>query len=145
MIKFAVKCIIVLLALQSAMNYLRKEEIIEGSIRINYPVIQQKVLAAIPTKKIAAGIVKFTTERIQDAIANDEEPNYRVCHDQQREENSHFKIINHIVDKDETLEQLSQRYGVHWRVIQRVNHLSDKHKLLVGQRLRIPSKMHQLI
>ena len=64
MIKFAVKCIIVLLALQSAMNYLRKEEIIEGSIRINYPVIQQKVLAAIPTKKIAAGIVKFTTESV---------------------------------------------------------------------------------
>jgi nucleoid-associated protein YgaU len=145
MLKFIAKCIIVLLALQSAMNFLRKEEIIEGSIKIKYTVIQQKVLAAIPTKKIAAGILEFAVERIHDAVTNDDEPNYRVYHVQQGEEKPGFKIVNHVVDEGETLEELSQRYGVHWRVIQRVNHLIDGNKLFTGQRLRIPSKMHKLI
>ena len=145
MIKFIVKCIIVLLAMQSAMNFLRKEEIIEGSIKINYTVIQEKVFEAIPTKKIAAGILEFAVERIQDAVTNSDEQNYRVYHDQQREEKPGFKIVNHVVDEGETLEEISQRYGVHWRVIQKVNHLSYGHKLFAGQRLKIPSKMHKLI
>ena len=145
MIKLIIKCIIVLLALQSAMDYLRKEEIIEGAIKINYQTVQQKVFAVIPTEKIATGIVKFAADKIQDVIANDDVPNYRVCRDHHREENPRFKIVNHVVDNGETLDVLSQRYGVHWRVIQRVNHLDTGHKLFVGQNLRIPSKMHKLI
>lgn len=145
MIKFTVKCIIVLLAVQSAIDFLRKKEIIEGSIKINYQTMQQKLLAVIPTEKIATGIFDFATKRIRDAVTNNDEPNYRVCRDQLREEKPGFKIVNHVVNEGETLAELSQRYGVHWRVIQRVNHLSDGHKLPVGQRLRIPSKIHQLI
>jgi len=145
MIKFIIKGIIVLLAMQSAMDYLRKEQIIEGSIEINYQTMQQKLKAAFPTKKISIRILEFAAARSRNAITNNDAPNYRVCRDQQREEQPGFKIVNHVVDEGETLVELSQRYGVHWRVIQRVNHLGDEHKLLVGQRLRIPSKMHQLI
>lgn len=136
---------IVLLALQSAMDYLRNEEIIEGSIKINYQTVQQKVLAVIPTKKIAAEIVKFASERIQDTITTNDELKYRSCYEQRMKETPRFKIVNHVVVKGETLEQLSQRYGINWRVIQRVNHMNEGDKLMVGQRLRIPSKIHQLI
>jgi len=73
MIKFVVKCIIVLLVIQSAMKYLRKEEIIEGSIKINYPNMQRKLLALIPTEKIANGIFEFTEDRIQGAIAGEKQ------------------------------------------------------------------------
>ncbi len=127
------------------MDYLRKEEIIEGSIKINYQTIQQKVFSVIPTKKIANGMFKVATEGIKDVVANDDAPHHHFSYDQQGEQTSGFKIVNHVVDKGETLNELSQRYGVHWRVIQRVNHLIDGNKLFIGQRLRIQSKMHKLI
>ena len=103
MIKFIVKCIVVLLALQSAMDYLHQQEIIEGSIKINYQTIQQKMVAAIPTRKIANEIVKFATEGIKDVIANDHAPHHHVSYDQSGERNSRFKIVNHVVDNGETL------------------------------------------
>lgn len=145
MIKFIVKCVIVLLATQSAMDYLRQEEIIEGSIKINYQTVQQKLLAVIPTEKIKTGIIEFAANKVHDSLNKDNQGDFQVCRDQYREEIPRFKIVNHVVDDGETLDELSQRYGVHWRVIQKVNHLSNEHKLFIGQKLRIPSKMHKLI
>lgn len=145
MIKFIVKSVIVLLALQSAMNYLRKQDIIEGSIEINYPIVQQKLVGSIPAKKIAAGLFEVILDKIQSGANNNYQATFPARHDQVRERNPHFKIVEHVVDRGETLNELAQRYGVHWRVIQRVNHLADGRDLFVGQRLKIPSKMHQLI
>ena len=105
----------------------------------------KKELVVIPVEKIARGILEIVAEKIHDAVMNDNEANYQVFHDQHSQEKPRFQIVNHVVDQGETLMELSQRYGVHWRVIQRVNHLGDGHKLFAGQRLRIPSKMHQLI
>ena len=145
MIKLFIKCIVILLALQSATDYLRKQKIIEGSIEINYQTVQEKLFAIIPTEKIATGILEFATEKIKDVVAKDDEIQYQVSCDQPKEESPRFKIISHEVHNGETLVELSKRYGVHWRVIQRINHLDTEHKLFVGQKLRIPSKMHQLI
>ncbi len=145
MIKFIVKCVIVLLALQSAMDYFRKEAIISGSIEINYPVIQQKLVAAISIRHIAAGLVEFTMNKIQGAANHEIQRNFQVCRDQFVEKAPRFKIIEHVVEHGETLNELSQRYGVHLLVIQRVNHLHTDYKIFVGQKLKIPSKTHELI
>ena len=145
MIKFFIKCAIVLLALQSAMDFLRKEDIIEGSIKVNYQAVQQKVVAAIPAEEIAAGILKFATNKIKEVVTKDDATPFRISFDQKKEKKSRFKIVSHVVGNGETLGNLSRRYGIHWRVIQRVNHLDTGQKLFIGQKLKIPSKMHQLI
>ena len=141
MIKFIVKTIIVLLALQSAMDYLRKEEIIEGSIEINYPVIQQKLLAAVPTKKIATGMLHFAAHTVQNAIATELRAGENASFVSARTEDAPaFKIVYHIVTEGESLGGLAQRYNVHWRVIQKVNRMSDDEPMYVGQVLKIPSR-----
>ncbi len=145
MIKFIVKTVIVLLALQSAMDYLRKEEIIEGSIEINYPVIQQKLVGSISTKKIATGILHFAAQTIQGAIATElraEECSVAksVC----SEEVPAYKVVYHIVKAGDSLSLLSQKYNIHWRVIQKANRISDEQPLYVGQVLKIPSRASNL-
>jgi len=145
MIKFTIKCIIVLLALQSAVDFLRKEEIIEGSIEINYPVIRQKLRTAVPTKKIATGILQFTAHTIQNAIttelrAEERSPSENYNH----EEVPAFKIVHHIVNEGESLSVLSQKYNIHWRVIQKVNRISDEQPMYVGQALKIPTRNNNL-
>ncbi|MCU0642657.1 MAG: LysM peptidoglycan-binding domain-containing protein [bacterium] len=145
MIKFIVKTVIVLLALQSAMNYLRKEEIIEGSIEINYPVVQQKLVGTIPAKKIAAGILHFTAQTIQGAITTELRAEERssvnpVYH----EEVPAYKIVYHVVNEGESLNILSQKYNIHWRVIQKVNRMDDAQPLYIGQVLKIPTRNKNL-
>lgn len=145
MIKFIVKTVIVLLALQSAMDYLRKEEIIKGSIEINYPVVQEKLIGSIPAKKIAAGILHFTAQTIQGAITTElragERSSFRTV---DHEEVPAYKIVFHTVNEGESLNLLAQKYNIHWRVIQKVNRLEDHQPLYVGQALKIPTRSKTL-
>ncbi|HEX9975585.1 MAG TPA: LysM domain-containing protein, partial [bacterium] len=125
--------------------YLRKEEMIEGSIEINYPVIQQKLLAAVPTKKIANSILQFTAHTIQSAIAT--ELHAEECSTSESycsEEVPAYKIVYHIVNEGESLSVLSQKYNIHWRVIQKVNRISDEQPMYVGQALKIPTRNNNL-
>ena len=141
MIKFIVKTVIVLLALQSAMNYLRKEEIIEGSIEINYPVIQQKLVGNISTKKIATGVFHFAAQTIQGAIATElRAEECSVTKSSCSGGVPSYKIVYHIVKAGESLNVLSQKYNIHWRVIQKANRISDEQPIYVGQVLKIPTR-----
>ncbi|MDZ7333392.1 MAG: LysM peptidoglycan-binding domain-containing protein [candidate division KSB1 bacterium] len=139
MIKFIIKAVIVLLALQSAMDYLREQGIIEGSIEINYSVIKQKLLAAVPTKQIATGMVHFAAPAVQNAIVTDLRAEENASFISARNvDRPTFKIIYHIVTEGESLGELAQRYNVHWRVIQKANRMSEDEPLQVGQVLKIP-------
>ena len=64
MFKFLVKVVIVVLALQSGMNFLRKEDIIVGEIKINYPVLKEKLLKLVPTKKITDKLLDVVNTKI---------------------------------------------------------------------------------
>ncbi len=144
MIKFIIKCIIVLLAIQSAMDYLRKEEIIEGSIKINYPTVQRKLLVFIPTEKIAGSIFDFVSNKVHDTIDKQNQNNDASNSEQHHRDFPSYRIVFHVVKDGETLSELSQEYGVHWRVIQKINHINDEQRLSVGQMLKIPSKVKNL-
>lgn len=145
MIKFIVKTVIVLLALQSAMDYLRQEEIIEGSIRVNYPVIRQKLIAALPPKKIAAGLVQRAAGTVKKTAAA---PVYAAENGWSEAERADalpsFRIVYHVVTAGESLADLAQRYQIHWRVIQKANHISAGEPLYVGQVLKIPSRIKNM-
>ncbi|MDZ7331878.1 MAG: LysM peptidoglycan-binding domain-containing protein [candidate division KSB1 bacterium] len=145
MIKFMIKSVIVLLAMQSAMNYLRNEQIIEGSIRINYSVIQQKLISAVPVRKIASGMVQAVAQtRLQRVSPEPYAAEYPVAEVREIKDVPAFKIVHHVVAEGESLAVLAQIYGVHWRVIQKINRIGDDEPLFVGQVLRIPTRTQGL-
>ncbi len=145
MIKFIAKCIIVLLAFQSAMDYLRRQEIIEGSIKINFAVIQQKLFAAIPAKKIATGMLQFAEAKIEDGVILEVQVKESASLIKSSiEGESVFKIVYHRVREGESLRELAQQYAIHWRVIQRMNQLLDGQPIYVGQVLKIPMRKRNL-
>lgn len=141
MIKLSIKCLVVFMAFQSVLNYLQKEEIVKGSIEINYPVIKQKIFSLMPTAKISHSIVQFASTKVADAKFIREQPREKFFAEPLTEESPLYKIVTHIVADGETLIELGERYGVHWRVIQKVNHIPDEQMMYVGQILKIPSKV----
>ncbi len=145
MIKFIVKTVIVLLALQSAMDYLRQEEIIEGSIRINYPMFKQKLIAAVPTRKIVSGMAQVVARTVQHAASVEFGRGENLTSKTSAfEKQPAYKIVYHVVAEGESLAELAQRYQVHWRVIQKANQMADDEPLFVGQVLKIPSRIKKL-
>lgn len=141
MIKLSIKCLVVLMALQSVLNYLRKEEIVKGSIEINYPVIKRKMFSLMPADKISHSIVQFVPTKVADAKFIRERLREKFFAEPLLEESPVYKMVTHIVADGETLIELGERYGVHWRVIQKVNHIPDEQMMYVGQMLKIPSKV----
>lgn len=145
MMKSIIKTVIVLLALQSAMGYLRNEQIIEGSIRINYSVIQQKLIGAVPVRKITSGMVQAIAQTaLQSVSPKLHAAEYCLAEGRDTKDVAAFKIVHHVVAEGESLAALAQIYGVHWRVIQKVNRIGDDEPLFVGQILRIPTRTERL-
>ncbi len=144
MFKFLVKVVVVVLAIQSAMGYLRKEEIISGEIHINYPVLKEKLLKIIPTEKIAEGLQDFVTTKVKESLASKLDEMSRSTSQQINQQSMGFsspRIIVHVISEGETLSDLSQIYGVPWQVIKKINHIRDERNLEVGQQLRIPFRL----
>ena len=56
----------------------------------------------------------------------------------QSQDNKSYYLILHKVQSGEKLTDLSKIYGIHWRVIQRANGISDPRRLSPGQLIIIP-------
>jgi len=143
MFKFVFKLFVGWLALQSALGYLRREEIIYGSIEINYKALQRKVFEVIPTEEISKAIINAATSKMNDSFKSHPENSIDSGDDIERR-NSYFKEIVHVVHRGETLYDLSERYGVSWKVIKKINRLENMNQLWVGQKLRIPTRLASL-
>jgi len=147
MFKFLVKVVIVVLALQSGMSYLKKEDIIVGEIKINYPVLKEKLLKLIPTNKIADKLLDVVNTKISQAFTTDKETENDIVSDnamETLEKNKKTRTVVHVVAQGETLGELSHIYGIPSPVIIKINNIQDDKKLSVGQRLRIPARSKNL-
>lgn len=147
MFKFLVKVVIVVLALQSGMSYLKKNQILVGSIKINYPVLKEKLIKLIPTEKLAAKLPDVVNTKINQAI----QTNSGQKHDDTSQtepgsfnEYQKFRLVIHVVAQGETLSDLSQVYGISSQVIQKINNLQNDDKLTVGQEVKIPIRSRDL-
>ncbi len=139
MFKFLVKVVIVVLALQSGMSYLKKQDILIGEIKINYPVLKEKILKLIPTEKITEKLKDVVNSKISEAFAvkteTKDEASFEAVNDYRNP-----RIVVHVVAQGETLAELSQRYGIPWQVIKKINDIHNENELVVGQQLRIPAR-----
>jgi|SaaInl7_135m_RNA_FD_contig_21_3436677_length_597_multi_15_in_0_out_0_1 LysM repeat protein len=147
MFKFLVKVVIVVLAIQSGMGYLKKEDIIVGEIRINYPVLKEKLLKLVPTKKIADKLLDVVNTKISQALGTKKETKTSAASENTIEpvnKNTVSRTFVHVVTRGETLVELSDIYGIPSPVIKKINNIQEKQKLLVGQRIRIPSRSKNL-
>ena len=138
MFKFLVKVVIVVLALQSGVSYLQKQEILVGEIRVNYPVLKAKLMELIPTEQITEKIKDVVNSKINDpfsATNNNRDDVYSdPVIDYQKP-----RIVVHVVSRGETLSTLSHAYGIPWQVMKKTNDLSNENDLGVGQQSRIPT------
>lgn len=144
MIKFMFKLLVIWLALQSALGYLREQEIIYGSIEINYPVLQKKALEIIPTEEISEALIHLITKKLKESLTPETEQQNRFYRTNEVTNRKSFKEIVHVVHQGDTLTELSEQYGISWKVIKKINRIENKDQLLVGQRLRIPSRLNNL-
>jgi membrane-bound lytic murein transglycosylase D len=48
------------------------------------------------------------------------------------------ELITHVVRSGDTLSSIARRYGTSVRVVQRLNGLGDAHRIVIGQRLKVP-------
>ncbi len=147
MFKFLVKVVVVVLAIQAGMSFLRKEGIISGEIKINYAVVKEKVLKIIPTEKISEKLLDIVNSKIRDGLTskvNAAENNFSHQLNHQNTASAKTQVIVHVVSQGETLSELSLRYGVHRKVIKKMNDLDDDGGLNVGQKIRIPAKEKNL-
>lgn len=55
--------------------------------------------------------------------------------------NRMFDIIRHSVEPGETLIDVEKRYGTNWKVIQKLNRISDPIRLNPGEMIWVPVKM----
>jgi len=147
MFKFLVKVVIVVLALQSGMSYLKKEEILVGEIRVNYPVLKEKLLKLVPTDKITDKLLDVVNTKISQAITTDKETiinNVSEGVNGSFEKNRETRTVVHVVTQGETLSELSEFYGISSQVIKKINNIQGEGKLSVGQRIRIPERAKNL-
>ncbi|MEE4310801.1 MAG: LysM peptidoglycan-binding domain-containing protein [candidate division KSB1 bacterium] len=153
MIKFIMKGVIFVLGIQSLMGNLQKQNIIEGEIRINYDVLQQKIVSIAQSEEVSALFRKlgeanaaeyepsmdrpdeYRYER-RDAYQPQERRNYN-----NRLRNESIKLCRHTVRSGDTLSDLAQEYGVSWKVIKKANRIADEHRLRIGENLVIPTRM----
>ncbi len=147
MFKFLVKVGIVVLALQSGMSFLKKQEILIGDIRINYPVLKEKILSLIPTEKITEKISDVVNSKISEVFSDETASSDKVPSDAAGEGFSDYnntRIFVHVVTDGETLNGLSERYGIPLQVIKKINNISDENDLTVGQQIKIPARSQNL-
>ena len=142
MFKFLVKVVVVVLAIQSGLGYLRKEGLISGEIKVNYHAVKEKILKIIPTDKIADKLQDVVTSKIKEVLSSkvdnwQTELSQNVSQGTMGERQS--RVIVHIVSEGETLADLSQMYNVPWQVIKKINQIGDGRELTTGRQIRIPS------
>ena len=139
MFKFLVKVVIVVLALQSGVSYLQKQDILIGEMKINYPVLKEKILKLIPTEKVTEKLKDVVNSKISEAFADKTETKDDVSFDAVNDYKNP-RIVVHVVAQGETLAELSQKYGIPWQVIKKINDIHNENELVVGQQLRIPAR-----
>jgi len=52
-----------------------------------------------------------------------------------------YKLVKHVLRNGETLFDLQKYYGTNWRIIQKVNKISDVRRLRSGQIIYVPVKI----
>ena len=140
MFKFLVKVVMVVLALQSGVSYLQKEDILVGEIRVNYPVLKEKIMKLIPTEKITEKIKEVVNSKISEAFAANTETK-EINFSEPVNDYVKPRLVVHVVSNGETLSELSQIYGIPWQVIKKINDISNEDDLNVGQQIRIPARI----
>lgn len=147
MFKFLVKVVVVVIALQTSMGYLRKEGIITGEIKINYPVVKEKIMKIIPTDKIAQTLQDYVTQKIKESLASkldDWQQDLNTSSMVATGETRRTKVLVHVISDGETLSEISHIYDVPWQVIMKVNQLADDNNLTIGQQIKIPSRIKNI-
>ena len=141
MFKFLVKVVVVVLAIQAALGYLRKEGLVSGEIKINYSVLKKKIIKAIPKEKIAEEAKSLIYQKIKNGVDSQfdqigSEFSQKILKDE--DDDSQRNMLIHIVSDGETLRELSEKYGVPDKVIKKINNLRSDRDLKVGKELLIP-------
>jgi len=141
MFKFVVKVVVVVLAIQAALGYLRKEGIVTGEIKINYTAVKEKLFEVIPKEKIAEEVKGLIFQKVKESIDSQfdqigSEFSQKINGD--NEDESDQKMLIHVISDGETLRELSEKYGVSDKVIKKINKIHDDRDLTVGRELLIP-------
>ncbi len=147
MFKFFLKVVVVVIVLQIGMGYLRKEGIITGEIKINYPVVKEKIINLIPKEKIAQTLQDYLNQKIKETVASkvrDWEMELNGSSMVAAKEARRTKVVVHVIADGETLSEISQIYDVPWQVIKKINQLGDDSNLHIGQQLRIPARARNI-
>ena len=55
--------------------------------------------------------------------------------------NKNYKMIKHVLEPGETLQDLQKNYGTDWRVIKKMNKIIDVRQLRTGRIILVPVKM----
>ena len=142
MIKLAIKGIIFLMGIQSFFGRLQNEGIIEGSIKINYSILQEKVISIITSEEFKGLMNKIEETGKNDYSQPEEADTKEYNYDNIKRRSK--RCFKHIVRRGETLSNLAEHYGVSWKVIKKVNRISDERRLQIGQNLMIPNLVHSL-
>jgi len=141
MFKFVVKTVVVVLAIQAALGYLRKEGIVSGEIKINYSAVKEKLFEAIPKEKIAEEIKGLIFQKVKEGVNSQFDQFGREfsqkINDAKNDE-SEQKMLIHVISDGETLRELSEKYGVPDKVIKRINKIRGDRDLTAGKQLLIP-------
>ncbi len=142
MIKLFVKGVIFVMGIQSLFGRLQDEGIVKGSIEINYPVLQEKVISIIRSDEFKNLVKKINDSEVTDYVSPPEAQAGElincattVC----TVKDSRF--FKHIVRRGETLSNLAQYYGVSWKVIKKINRIDNARYIYEGQNLIIPNLM----
>ena len=80
-------------------------------------------------------------QELKEAISagNQEDQNFESIQVIQRYR-AGYDLLEHTIREGERLIDLERMYGTSWRVIQKINNISDPHRLMAGQIILIPVK-----
>ena len=109
MIRLLIKCIIIVLAIQSTIDYLRKHGIIASSINLNYQVLNAKFLELIPAKKLQGIFLQHNTSKnkyFKYVIDDSRKNNVDGFQDKGKKS---YRLLWYVVREGETLDKLSQK------------------------------------
>ncbi|NOZ60488.1 MAG: LysM peptidoglycan-binding domain-containing protein [Calditrichaeota bacterium] len=141
MFKFVVKVVVVVLAIQAALGYLKKEGIISGEIKINYTAVKEKIFEAIPKEKIAKEVKGLIYQKVKEGIDSRVDQlgtEFSQKLNDVQKDDSEQKMLIHVISDGETLRELSEKYGVSDKVIKKINKIHGDRDLTVGRELLIP-------
>lgn len=141
MFKFLVKVVVVVLALQAALGYLKKEGLISGEIHINYSAVKAKLLELVPEEKIANEVKGLIFKKVIDELDSKipgtvSEFSQQISNEKQDYEER--KLLIHVISPGETLKELSRKYGVSDKVIKKINKINGDGDLVEGKEILIP-------